>query len=176
MMKHLCKHNGFRIVAFAVIVGVVFHAFYWTYPDWNVSAATPFDLNEFVTERGSLTFRSYDGKCIGSDCDTEITFMPDQVAYLVGFNDDVAGYKCTYTIDSKGQVRLQFLNSPYEWLVMVLRRDATSLLLRPCGWREGVFTSRAERSRRGKYWPFRPVSEDEETRTREELNRWVPGR
>jgi len=137
------------------------------------------ELHDRIQQNGSVTFRSWNGKWIGTDCDTEITLLPDQVAYMHEHGYSVSGYRGTYEIEPDGQVTIDFSGYGHEWPVMLLQRDSTSLLLKRkdsdpnfiMGNRGGASVS----SGQGTYWPFRPVSSDDEARIREDVRKSMNG-
>ncbi len=126
----------------------------------SVTAAIT-ELENRVTRDGSVTFRSFEGKWVGTDIDTEITFLPNRVAHVMEYGYVRTGYKGTYSINSKGEVTASFHNTKREWPVMLLQKDSISLLLRPKGSPDcligdsGCVTIPGGI---GNYWPFRPVS------------------
>lgn len=111
---------------------------------------------------GKVRFRSWNGKWIGMDGDTDLNFMPDGVVVMWEAGFTVRSYKGTYELDAEGAVSLQFEDFKSGWPAMVLERDAESLLLRPkdpkvgfiMGGRGGATT----RSEHGSYWPFRVIA------------------
>jgi hypothetical protein len=56
----------------------------------QLSPATPSALNDEIRNRGSLTFRSWNGKWIGMDADTDLTFLPDGVIHMVEYGIGVS--------------------------------------------------------------------------------------
>lgn len=89
------------------------------------------ELESRVARDGSFTFRSWEGKSIGMDSDTEITFLPNQTVHMTEYGYVVTGYKGMYRINSKGEVTAKFDDFKHEWPIMLLQKDSISLLLRP---------------------------------------------
>ena len=148
-------------------------------PDGPPTTASPAiaraQLRDRIAAAGSVTFRSWDGKWIGLDSDTEITFLPDQAIHMTEYGDGVSHFKGRSRIDPSGQITLLWEDFGHEWPVMILERDATSLRLRPSdsdqGFVMGDRSGATLQSGQGSYWPFRPVTAKEEAQIREEIGK-----
>lgn len=131
------------------------------------------DLDALIAKQGSVTFRSYGGKWIGLDGDTDLTFLPNGALHMFEYGYAVSGYRGTYQIDSAGRVTAQLPTFGHTWPAMSLRRDATSLLLVPeQSGTEFVMGNRGGATFVGgqpTYWPFRPLNTTEEARVRERI-------
>ncbi len=172
-MMRVLKNWWIRLAALPVAGGLVLIAIYWTDGMGSAAPATADDLTELIAARGSVTFRSWGGKWIGTDCDTDITFLPNQVAYMIEYGVGVKSYKATYSVDSTGQVTLRLKDFGHKWPVMILDLDAVSLRLRPTRGGGLVMGNRGGATvigGQGSYWPFRPISPNEEAVIRE---RWA---
>lgn len=118
-------------------------------------------LENEVTENGYVTFRSFGGKWVGMDGDTELKFLPGRTVQMTEFGYSVAAYLGTYTV-SQGCIIPTFPTYPGHWPIMKIGRDNGSLWLTvpdeqsgiPMGGRGG-FTVTPEQPA---YWPFRSIS------------------
>jgi len=137
------------------------HSVLATATDSSVATAIA-ELENRVAGDGSVTFRSFEGKWIGTDIDMEIKFLPDHTVHMTQYGYVRTGYEGTYHINSKGEVTAEFVGR--EWPIMLLQKDSISLLLRPKGSSDclvgkgGCVTIPGGI---GHYWPFRPVSVSE---------------
>jgi hypothetical protein len=126
-----------------------------------ITAASASELETMIARQGSVTFRSFDGKWIGIDGDTDLTFMPNGALRMFEYGYGVSGYRGTYKIDSAGRVTVRLPTFGHAWPAMWLQKDATSLLLTPA--RDGngfVMGNRGGATfvqGQGTYWPFRPL-------------------
>jgi hypothetical protein len=136
----------------------------------RANPATAADVNDLIGKRGSLTFRSWDGRWIGTDCDTDITFLPDQVVYIIESGIVVQQFKGTYRIDAGGEVTIRLDDPRKKWPIMLLDRDTLLLRLRPqrrslsflkSDWHEATIWDG-----KNSYWPFRPVTVEEDAMIR----------
>lgn len=136
-------------------------------PSDPVSAAA---FHDEIRRRGSLTFRSWNGRWIGMDGDTDLTFLPGGLVHMTEYGAGVTGYRGTYTVTPTGDVTANFPTFGQPWTAMSVRRDTVSLLLVPVegndrfvmGNRGGATLTAGQ----GSYWPFRPISLAEEGRLR----------
>jgi hypothetical protein len=132
------------------------------------AAGSAAELHALIAKHGSVTFRSFGGKWVGTDGDTDLTFLPGGAAHMFEYGVGVTGYHGTYAIDPRGNVTVQLPTFGHAWPVMSLRKEATSLLLVPAqdqdgfvmGNRGGATFARG----RGTYWPFRPLNPAEGAR------------
>jgi hypothetical protein len=137
--------------------------------------ASATDLDALIAKQGSVTFRSFDGKWIGRDGDTDLTFLPKAAVHMFEYGVGVSGYHGTYAIDPRGNITLQLPTFGHAWPVMLLQRDATSLLLVPAqngnglvmGNRGGATFAPGQRT----YWPFRPLDAAEEVQVRQRIKK-----
>ncbi len=175
-MKRLFKRRRFLLGASLTAGILLLVAICLWYRAENANPASASDLNALIEERGSITFRSWDGIWIGTDCDTEITFLPDQVVYLIEYEDAVSCYKGTYAINQTGRIAIRLDDLDKKWPIMVLERDTLSLRLRPKK-RSLSFTQSGKSDATiwdgdNSYWPFRPVTADAEKLLQKERWRW----
>jgi hypothetical protein len=84
-MRRLIHNWWFWLAACLVASSLVLIAVYWADGVGSENPATPSDMNDRIAERGSLTFRSCGGQWIGTDCDTDIVFLPNQAAHLIEY-------------------------------------------------------------------------------------------
>jgi hypothetical protein len=140
----------------------------------SLPVAMPAELNEEIRKRGAITFRSWNGTWIGTDCDTDLTFLPGGAVHLFQYADMVLGYDGTYAITNGGEVTAQFPTLGQPWPVLTLRRDGKSLLLIPkrdvqqidLANQVGATISAGQ----GSYWPFRPISGKDARFVRERIS------
>ena len=139
----------------------------------RVNPVTEPDWNNRIKGIGSITFRSWGGKWIGADCDTEITFLAGDEVTMTEYGVGVSRCKGTYSIQPSGEIRILFEKFGHDWPAIILERDAISIRLRPekrgSGFIMGNRGGATMMSGQGSYWPFRPVPVDEEQEIR---NQW----
>jgi hypothetical protein len=119
-----------------------------------------------IQRNGSITFRSWNGKALRMDSDTEMTFFPKNVVHMFEWGFTLASYSGRYEIQPAGRITVQLKGFNERWPDMRLDRDATSLLLRPAdaaqgfvmGTRGGAYVP----GDKGSYWPFRMLTANEE--------------
>jgi hypothetical protein len=132
-------------------------------------------LNELITKNGLVTFRAWNGKRVGMDADTEITFLPEQRVHMTEYGYGVYSYEGSYRIDANGEVTSKFEGFGHEWPVMLLQQDSTSLLLRPkdpkTGFVMGNRGGAVIQGGRGTYWPFRPIPAQEQANVKLRLKK-----
>jgi hypothetical protein len=140
-----------------------------TAPEASIGTAKPAsasELNNLIAEHGSVTFRSFNGKWIGMDGDTDVTFLPKGAVHMVEYGAGVGYYDGTYAIDSSGQVTLELPTFGSVWPPMILRKDEASLFLLPIDDPDGfVMGNRGGATfapEDGPYWPFRPIDPADE--------------
>lgn len=121
-------------------------------------------FKQLVAQRGSITFRSWEGKWIGTDCDTDLKFQPGGTVILTEYRYAVDHYRGTYDIDAKGVVTVKLSKYASSWPVMLAQRDPSSLLLQPVSGQQGFSLGGGAgatiSSGQGNYWPFRTFSDD----------------
>jgi hypothetical protein len=119
------------------------------------------EFNDLLATRGRVAFLSWNGKWIGMDGDTDITFLPAGAVEMTEYGYSVRNYKGTYQLDGDGVISIQLDEFKSGWPPMVLEKDAKSLLLRPKDSDQGfVMGNRGGatvRAEDGSYWPFRVV-------------------
>src|SRR5438132_5237668 len=76
------------------------------------------DLNDRIAKDGLITFRSWSGKLLRMDSDTEITFLPEQRVHMTEYGYVVNSYEGSYRIDASGEVTAKFEGFRHEWPVM----------------------------------------------------------
>jgi len=132
-------------------------------PTTDASSVAPIaEFDDVIHRDGVILFRSWNGNFIGTDCDTDLRFMPDFHAEMDEYGQKVATYKGTYQIDANGEITVAFIGFEHTWPAMLIRRDATSLELVPdSGDKQFVMGNRGSTtlpSNAGTYWPFRPIA------------------
>ena len=95
-----------------------------------------------VANRGSITFRTWNGKLVGRDADAELTFFRDGSAHLFDWGISGERFWGTYHVHPDGSLAIWFEDHRNEWPVMIVHRDGDGALrLRPLnppiGYREG---------------------------------------
>jgi hypothetical protein len=171
-MKRLWKLRSFRFAAYSLAAIVVIIVSYCSYEILAGDAAerinpvTEPDWSDRIKLIGSITFRSWGGKWIGTDCDTEITFLAGHEVIMTEYGNGVSQSKGIYSTDPSGQIEIKLEKLRHDWPSMILERDGISLRLRPekrgMGFIIGNRGGATMRDRQGSYWPFRPVTVDEE--------------
>jgi hypothetical protein len=124
--------------------------------------ATPADQFEgAIAKKGSVLFRSWNGKTIGTDCDTEITFFPGGNVEMVEYGIGVNHYTGNYAIAKDGKISAEFKDFGQPWPVMILGQDTKGLVLRRADGKKGfIFGNRGGATvpgDAGTFWPFRAV-------------------
>jgi len=118
-------------------------------------------FEDLLRRDGALTFRSWEGKRIGMDCDTDLRFFPGGKLEMVECGLGVVQYEGTYRLDFDGLLTTKF--EGYDrWPVMRLGSDERSLVLSRSDGRRGMgWDGHQSGMTDGKsYWPFRPASKD----------------
>jgi hypothetical protein len=123
----------------------------------EVRPASAANLDALIAERGSLTFLSWNGEWIGTDVDTDITFLPGREAHMFRHGFTMIGYRGTYAIDAEGRIELNLRQFEHDWPPMSLLEDDKSLLLVP---EDGD-------TRAG--WSFRPIPAEDEAQARKSI-------
>jgi hypothetical protein len=119
-----------------------------------------------LEQRGSVSFRSFDGQALALDSDTEITLYRDRSAHMFehGFRD--RHYRGRYTLAPDGRLAVTFHELRRPWPVMHLREEGGRLRLHPesldagapLGNREAAAMPRGGRG----FWPFAMLSGEDE--------------
>ncbi len=97
----------------------------------NAKPGTSNDLLNYIERHGSASFRSHDGKWIGTDGDFELTFLPDGIVHVVEYGLDIVEERGRYTIDNDGKLELHLQEFVYDWSQLFLMTDGVSLILLP---------------------------------------------
>jgi hypothetical protein len=114
---------------------------------------------EFEVAR-SLCFRSFNGRWIGTDCDSEIELRADGSATLTEYGYTVEAYAGSYRINPQSELVLNLKTYRGSWPAMALYRDHAGLLLAPASGPGGfVMGNRAGATVMGggSFWPFRLI-------------------
>jgi len=121
-----------------------------------------FEFDDFIHREGVIVFRSWNGNFIGTDCDTDLRFLPDLHVEMVEYGVTTATYKGTYHIDSDSQIAAKFTGFDHPWPTMVVRRKSAGLELLPAdagtGFVMGNRGSTTLPSNAGSYWPFQQIA------------------
>jgi hypothetical protein len=133
------------------------------------------DFQERLDRAGVVTFRSWNGRALRMDSDTELVFFRDGSVGMLEYGYALSRYRGTFSVDSRGRISVRFQGFRGTWPDMVLERDAGVLRLRPAdakntfvmGGRGGAYIP----GDRGTYWPFRMLDGDEAKEVLETLNR-----
>ena len=119
-----------------------------------------------IQRNGSVTFRSWNGKALRMDSDTEMTFFPNNAVHMFEWGLTLASYGGRYEIQPRGRITIHLEGFNERWPDMLLERDGTSLLLRPADAAQGfVMGTRGGAvipGDKGSYWPFRMLTANEE--------------
>ena len=115
---------------------------------------------------GFISFRSWNGKWIGTDCDTEMELHSDGKAVLREYGYAIRTCVGTYAVTPAAdeylpRLTLQLNEYQNSWPKMVLYRDKSELLLMPSPDSTNfVFGNRAGATvpgDTGSFWPFRQI-------------------
>jgi len=110
----------------------------------------------------SITFRSWNGKWIGMDCDTDVTLNADGTAVLTEYGYAVREYTGTYSIANSTELSL-VMRDYDSWPTMYFIPEESDLLLVPTeNSGEFVMGNRAGATvpgGGGSFWPFRQLPE-----------------
>jgi len=119
-----------------------------------------------IQRSGSVTFRSWNGKALRMDSDTELTFFSGNAVHMFEWGYTLTSYSGRYELEPDGRITVQLKGFRERWPEMLLDRDTNSLLLRPAdaaqgfvmGTRGGAYVP----GDKGSYWPFRILTGNEE--------------
>jgi hypothetical protein len=117
-------------------------------------------VDKAISTSKSLVFLSWNGKWIGTDCDTEIEFFPDHSVVLTEFGVGVEKFKGSYSISSESVITLSLSGYRAKWPGTRVWKDGKDLLLAPSdGSNNFIFGERggATLMGDGTFWPFRQV-------------------
>jgi|GEM_PF-3545049 len=112
------------------------------------------EFHSLLAKSEKIKFRSWNGEWFGTDCDTDIVFLPDEAVEVTEYRYVDVSYKGTYELGDDGSVSLRLIGLNTAWPAMVLAKDAKSLLLRPRDPKQGSVSSD---HLRGRCWPFRVI-------------------
>lgn len=116
----------------------------------------------------SIIFRSWNGKWIGTDCDTELQVLPGSKVKMIDYGVGVEAYRGSFRLDERGGVTLMLEGYGRAWPGMVLGGDSKSLVLSPVdssqGFQMGNRGGATVSGRDGSYWPFRSIPIGERNR------------
>jgi hypothetical protein len=120
-----------------------------TQPTTRLTTGSPVEVfRTKVAHTGSILFRSFSGKEIGTDCDSDLKFLPDGTIKMAEYGYALQNYEGTYQLADDGTITMR------------LTRDDTSLLLERADGKNGfIFGNRGGATipaSAGSYWPFRP--------------------
>ncbi len=122
-------------------------------------------LSRLFDESPDLVFRSFNGKWIGSDNDTEFVFRPDGRVTLVEYDVALFKYEGEYKIDQQGELVIKMYDYEFGPPNLLLRNDGVSLFLIPShgglDFSEDSDPPEEVIAQIGRYWPFRAVQRDE---------------
>jgi len=123
-------------------------------------------LDAAFADSGGILFRSWDGRWIGMDSDTDIELHADGNVVLTEYGYAVSKYDGTYSITvaadgTASDLRLSLKDYRGTWPVMAVYSDHSKLLLIPTDGSVGfVFGNRAGATvpdDSGSFWPFRQI-------------------
>jgi hypothetical protein len=93
-------------------------------------------FEDLMRRDGALAFRSWEGKWIGMDSDTDLRFFPGGKVEMVEYGLGVVDYEGTYRLDFDGLLTATF-EGYGRWPVMRLGSDERSLVLSRSDGRKG---------------------------------------
>ena len=133
-------------------------------PDYSTQAANVKEaLDTRFADAESIAFRSWNGKWIGMDCDTDVTLNADGTAVVTEYGYAVREYSGTYSVANSTELSL-VLRDYDSWPTMYVIPEDSDLLLMPTDSSGGfVMGNRAGATLpggAGSFWPFRQLSED----------------
>ena len=107
-----------------------------------------------------LSFKSWDGKLKGRDCDMILHFEKDSKVTLEHRNIGVSRYQGSYQLGADGKIWARFpaLEKEHPWPIMVLETDGKDLLIHRIdgytSWRQRHHPDAKKPESLG-FWPFR---------------------
>jgi len=115
-------------------------------------------LQSSLAKHDRVSFKSWDGKLKGGDCDMILHFEKDSKVVLEYRSVGIMRYKGTYQLDADGKIWARFPKLNQPWPIMELETDEQDLLLH----RIDGYTSWLPRHHPGSkdpdtlgFWPFR---------------------
>lgn len=125
-------------------------------------------IEDTRSESDYVFFRSWNGRWIGTDCDTEIELHPNGIAVLIEYGYAVNKYDGTYSVNelsnndnNESELCLTFPEYEGEWPPMAVYREGSDLLLIPTdsslGFAFGNRSGATIPGGSGSFWPFRQV-------------------
>jgi len=128
-------------------------------------------------DNGSVTFRSWNGKAHRMNSDTELTFLPNNVAQMLEWRLSVVHYDGTYHLDRDGHITASFDDYQAKWPVTVCELQNDTLLLRPidpdAGYLVGQQGATYIPDRDSGFWPFRMLLGDDEQKVLQRMHQRV---
>jgi len=121
------------------------------------------ELVKWIAKEGPIEFLSWNGKWIGTDCDTSIILFSDNTIHIIEYGIVRESYYGTYRINDKGELYTKLPTYKSEWPVMVVRKDSRSLVLMPKDNSGSIMGNRHNMyipGNAGNYWPFRPTEDE----------------
>jgi hypothetical protein len=128
----------------------------------NPAAVTEFESR--IAKSGSVTFRSWSGRALRSDNDTELTFLLNNAVHMFQWGLALRSFTGTYALEPGGRVTLEFKGYEKKWPHMVLDQALGSLELEP-----------EEPQKNDEwlgYWTFRMLAGDDEENVLKMLREW----
>lgn len=117
-------------------------------------------------DAGFISFRSWNGEWIGTDCDTEIELHSDGKTVLREYGYAINTYEGTYSVstdteEKPSELTFELNGHQGDWPNLILYRDQSKLLLMPTtDSTEFVFGNRSGAmvpGGAGSFWPFRRI-------------------
>lgn len=106
-------------------------------------------LQERLAREGSVILRSWKGRWIGTDVDTDFQLLRDGRVKIVDYDEDVDTHHARCRLTPEGLLRIE------GWPDLALGADGKDLQLRPLG----PASSKGEG-----YWPFRSIPLNQKSR------------
>jgi len=164
--------NKNRTLTFAALTLVIAALgailFVVTFRDRMFPVELPYDTGPKVTvafqeqleNDGEVVYRSFGGKWIGMDGDTDLYFGPENRVVMTEYGAVVSAYEGTFEISRDGEMTTHFPDCPFKWPTMLIGKDEQSFVL--VGMSDGnpVMGTRGGMTvmgSHGSYWPFRPA-------------------
>jgi hypothetical protein len=128
-----------------------------------------------ISERGSVSFRSNNGKAYRSDGDTELTFYSNGEVCMLEYGFSGEAFWGNYHTHPDGCIVSWFRDYRSEWPVMFVEQDGSFLVLRPRYQPNGLMPMEpgdATRPAEQQYWRFRMLSGDDEKEVLQTVKQW----
>lgn len=123
-------------------------------------------LDAAFTDSQQILLQSWNGRWIGTDCDTNIELHADGNVVLTEYGYAISEYNGTYSITTAAdgtasELTISLKDYPGTWPVMAVYTDLSELLLMPTeGSAEFLFGNRGGATvpgGAGSFWPFRQI-------------------